>query len=137
MDDPPAEPNRRSARKPVLLSATLEVAGERVPVKLRNLSEEGALIEGSPLPAAGATTWFERGALRLIGKIVWVDGKYAGMLFARRLDAAEVLRYIATPKPQPDPVHWRPGLTNHNLTPAEQRMIEEWNRPGPAPRQRG
>ena len=137
MDDQPTEPNRRSVRKPVLLSAIVEVAGERVPVRLRNLSEEGALIEGARLPPAGTTTWFERGALRLIGKIVWADGNFAGILFARRLDAAEVLRYIATPKAQPDPVHWRPGLTNHNLTPAERRMVEEWNEVPPAPRQRG
>jgi len=134
MDDPPAEPNRRSPRKPVLLAATIEVAGAPVTVTLRNLSEEGALIEGSPLPPAGTTTWFERGVLRLVSEIVWADGNYAGIRFARRLDPAEVLRHIATPKAQPDCGHWRPALTRHDLSPAEQRIIEEWGREGPAPR---
>ena len=134
MDDPPAESNRRSARKPVLLAASIEVAGEAVPVKLRNLSEEGALLEGAPLPPSGTTVWFERGVLRLIGTIVWADGRYAGIRFARRLDAAEVLRHIATPKVQADQGHYRPAVTRHNLSPSEQRMIDEWNRPPPAPR---
>ena len=134
MDEPPAEPNPRSPRKPVLLAATIEVAGAPVAVTLRNLSEEGALIEGSPLPPVGTTTWFERGMLRLVSEIVWADGNYAGIRFARRLDPAEVLRHIATPKAQLDCGHWRPALTRHDLSPAEQRIIEEWGREGPAPR---
>jgi hypothetical protein len=134
MDDPPAEPNRRSPRKPVLLAATIEVAGAPIAVTLRNLSEEGALIEGATLPEPGAMAWFERGVLRVPSRIVWVDGSFAGIRFARRLEAAEVLRYIATPKAQHDAVHRRPALTRHDLSPSERRIIEEWGRDQPAPR---
>lgn len=134
MDEQAAPSNRRSTRKPVLLSATIEVAGEPVSVNLRNLSEEGALLEGAPLPAAGTTTWFERGALRISGQIIWAEGRFAGIRFARRLDPAEVLRHIATPKAQADPVHRRPALTNHNLSSAERRMIDEWTKPQPTRR---
>jgi hypothetical protein len=134
MDQQRAESNRRSARKPVLLAATIEVAGAPVAVTLRNLSEEGALIEGTPLPPVGTTTWFERGMLRLVSEIVWTAGNYAGIRFARRLDPAEVLRHIATPKAQPDWGHRRPALTRHDLSPTEQRIIEEWGRERPAPR---
>ena len=42
--------NRRSRRSPVLLAASIEVGGTSLKVKLRNLSEEGALIEGERLP---------------------------------------------------------------------------------------
>ena len=62
--------NRRSRRSPVLLAATVEVAGEEVPVKLRNLSEEGALIEGDRLPIEGTTTFFQRNDLRLQSRFV-------------------------------------------------------------------
>lgn len=134
MDDPPAQSNRQSPRKPVLLTAMVEVGGKPVPVTLRNLSEEGALLEGAPLPQAGATTWFERNGLRLMGKIVWADGNYAGIRFARRLDPTEVLRHIATPKAPADPGHWRPAVSRHDVSPAEQRMIDEWGGPQSMPR---
>ena len=46
MDESSMMQNRRSRRSPVLLAATVDVGGKPVAVKLRNLSEEGALIEG-------------------------------------------------------------------------------------------
>lgn len=126
MDDPPAKSNRRSARKPVLLTASVEVGGGPAPVKLRNLSEEGALIEGEQLPGAGVATWLKRGTLRIEGTIVWIEGNLAGLSFSRRLEAAEVLRHIPAPRAFPAPVHRRPGLTNHKLSAVEQRLLEVW-----------
>src|SRR4051812_26383784 len=83
--------NRRSRRSPVFLAATIEVAGAPQAVKLRNLSEEGALIEGEHLPLEGTTTFFQRNDLRLKSRVVWVLGHYAGVAFARPLKAEEVL----------------------------------------------
>src|SRR5437868_4387960 len=85
--------NRRSRRAPVLLAATLEVRGVPTPVKLRNLSAQGALIEGERLPVEGATTVFTRKELRLKCQVMWVEGGYAGIRFARALERDEVLRY--------------------------------------------
>jgi len=108
MEDGPSQ--RQSARKPVLLSATLEADGARTPVKLRNLSELGALIEGANLPGVGTRALFERGALRVGATIAWAEGGVAGIRFERLLDASEVLRHIAVPRARPDLDHRRPGF---------------------------
>src|SRR5690242_16393713 len=96
MEDGPSQ--RQSARKPVLLSATLEADGLRMPVRLRNLSEQGALVEGANLPGAGTRALFERGALRVGASIAWAGAGVAGVRFERLLDASEVLRHIAVPR---------------------------------------
>jgi len=119
--------NRRSRRSPVLLSATVEVAGEAVPVKLRNLSEEGALIEGGRLPVEGSDTFFERNDLRLKSRVVWVHGKYAGVAFDELLKAEQVLRNVSAPKRTAELTDFRrPGLACRPLSDYERRMLERW-----------
>lgn len=118
--------NRRSRRSPVLLAATIEVAGQDLPVKLRNLSEEGALIEGERLPLEGTTTFFQRNDLRLRGRVVWVHGKYAGVSFDQPLKTEQVLRNVPKPKPKADTDFRRPGLACRPLTDYERRMLERW-----------
>lgn len=120
--------DRRSRRSPVLLAATVEVAGRDVPVKLRNLSEEGALIEGERLPLEGSATFFERNDLRLRSRVVWVHGKYAGVSFDQRLKTEQVLRNVPKPKPKPkaEADFRRPGLACRPLTDYERRMLERW-----------
>lgn len=118
--------NRRSRRSPVLLAATIEVAGAPVPVKLRNLSEEGALIEADRLPLEGSTTFFQRNELRLKSRIVWVQGRFAGVAFDEQLKPEQVLRHVPTPKPKVNIGHRRPGLACRPLTDYERRMLEQW-----------
>jgi len=118
--------NRRSRRSPVLLAATVEVLGRPVPVKLRNLSEEGALVEGDRLPLEGSTTYFERNELRLKGRVVWVQGRYAGVAFNEALKPEQVLRNVPTPKPRPQVDFKRPGLACRPLSDYERRMVEQW-----------
>src|SRR5262249_13905682 len=90
MDQSSTTQNRRSRRSPVFLAASIEVAGVPQTVKLRNLSEEGALIEGERLPLEGTTTFFQRNDLRLKSRVIWVHGSFAGVAFARPLKAEEV-----------------------------------------------
>lgn len=118
--------NRRSRRAPVLLAAALEVAGRPVAVKLRNLSEEGALIEGDHLPVEGSSTFFHRNELRLPSRIVWVQGRYAGVAFDHPLKAEQVLRNIPKPKPPAQVDFKRPGLACRPLSDYERRMLERW-----------
>jgi hypothetical protein len=127
MDESSMMKNRRSRRSPVLLAATVEVAGTPVTVKLRNLSEEGALIEGEPLPFEGSSTFFERNDLRLKSRIIWVQGRYAGVAFEQPLKPEDVLRNIPAPK-RPTQLNdfRRPGLACRPLTEYERRMLERW-----------
>jgi len=118
--------NRGSRRSPVLLAASVEVAGAPVPVKLRNLSEMGALIEGDRLPAEGEATWFERNDLRVPSRVVWVHGRYAGVAFSEPLKSEQVLRNIPKPRQRLEPDFRRPALACRPLTSYERRMLETW-----------
>ena len=126
MDQSSFSQNRRSRRAPVFLAASVEVAGTPEPVKLRNLSEEGALIEGDRLPLEGTTTFFQRNELRLKSRVVWVQGRFAGVAFARPLKAEEVLRNVPKPRQQIQADFRRPGLACRPLTPEERQMVEKW-----------
>jgi hypothetical protein len=126
MDQSSTSQNRRSRRAPVFLAASVEVGGVPETVKLRNLSEEGALIEGERLPLEGTTTFFQRNDLRLKSRVVWVQGRFAGVAFARPLKAEEVLRNVPRPRQQVQADFRRPGLACRPLTPEERRMVEKW-----------
>ncbi|HEX4761221.1 MAG TPA: PilZ domain-containing protein [Sphingomicrobium sp.] len=126
MDQSNIPQNRRTRRSPVLLSASVEVAGVPEQVKLRNLSEEGALIEGERLPLEGAMTYFQRNDLRLKGRVVWVEGRFAGVAFNRPLKPEEVLRNVPKPKQRANADFRRPGLACRPLTDDERKMVERW-----------
>ena len=122
----PANLTPRSHRSPVLLTANVEADGVKYDVKLRNLSEEGALIEGEELPSEGAEAFFERNQLRLKSRVIWVQGRYAGVAFARALKPEEVLRNIPRPRQEAKQEFKRPGLACRPLTAYERRMLERW-----------
>jgi len=129
MDQSSLAQNRRSNRSPVLLSAKISAGGTEVPVVLRNLSTEGALIEGADLPVEGSSTVFRRNELTVQGKIVWVEGRYAGVAFDRPLEREELLRQVPRPRQRFEPQYRRPGLTSQPLSENDRRMVELWSTP--------
>jgi hypothetical protein len=131
MDQSSIAQNRRSNRSPVLLSAKLEVAGEQVAVVLRNLSSEGALIEGANLPRDGSTIVFRRNELCVSGRIVWVEDRFAGVAFDRKLEREELLREVPQPRQRFEPQFRRPGLACRPLSPADRKMLELWSTSAP------
>lgn len=128
MDESSLTQNRRSRRSPVLLTAMIDIGGVEVPVKLRNLSEQGALIEGDPLPPEGAETVFARNDMRLVSRVVWVEGKYAGVAFDQPLKRDEVLRQVPPRIARAEaPIEFRrPGFTCRPLSAYERRNLETW-----------
>ena len=126
MDESSISQNRRSTRSPVLLSAKIDVAGTEVSVILRNLSAEGALIEGGRLPIEGAATLFERKELRVTGRIAWVHGRFAGLAFDRKLEREEVLHHVPKPRQRIESQFRRPGLTCQPLSDHDRKMLELW-----------
>src|SRR3954447_11474854 len=131
MDQSMTSQNRRSRRSPVLLTASVDVDGTPMPVKLRNLSEDGALIEGDCLPPEGSITFFERDNLRLKSEVVWVEDRLAGVAFARPLKRSEVLRAVPQPRQWVRPEFRRPGLACRPLTVDERLMIQRLLLPPP------
>ncbi len=125
MDESSNSQNRKNRRSNVLMSASLELSGTSVPVKLRNLSAEGALVEGESLPVEGASVLFRKGDLSIPGRVAWVNGRQAGVNFARNLNPEQLLRHIPTPRPRVKPDFRRPGLKS-KLTEEDRCFGDTW-----------
>ena len=125
MDQSSASQNRKNRRSNVLMSASLELSGTSLPVKLRNLSAEGALVEGDKLPVEGASILFRKGDLSMVGTVAWVKGRQAGVSFAQKLDPEQLLRHVPAPRPRVTPTFRRPGLKR--FTDGDQGFGDAWH----------
>jgi hypothetical protein len=73
---------RSSPRSNVFLTAALAAEGASHPVRIRNLSINGALLlEGHDFPEEGKKAQLRRGSLCVQGEIAWHNGKYCGLRF--------------------------------------------------------
>ena len=73
--------DRASPRTNLLLAATVEAGGLTLPVRIRNLSETGALLEGAGLPDAGMPLVLKRGELQVCATVAWAAGGKRGVRF--------------------------------------------------------
>ncbi|NIJ20597.1 hypothetical protein FHS95_002289 [Sphingomonas naasensis] len=71
----------RMPRKNLMLAATIESAGSRAPVRIRNLSETGAMLDGAALPGAGAALVLLRADIQVAAKVVWREAGRCGICF--------------------------------------------------------
>lgn len=133
MDQSQPPQNRKTQRANVLMQASLELSGTSIPVKLRNLSSDGALIESDRLPVEGSSVIFKRGDLAVPGKIAWTKTTHAGVSFSRKLNPDQVMRNVPPPRPHVVPSFRRPGLRAQALTDQERRYGEMWLRAGAVP----
>ncbi|HVF36951.1 MAG TPA: PilZ domain-containing protein [Sphingomicrobium sp.] len=125
MDQSSNPQNRQSRRSNVLMSACLELSGTSLPVKLRNLSADGALVEADKLPIEGTSVVFKKGDLCIPARVAWCKTRHAGISFARKLEPEQVLRHVPVPRPRVKPDFRRPGL-KAALTEEERRFGEQW-----------
>jgi hypothetical protein len=88
---------RSNSRSNVFLAATLEAGSARVPVRIRNLAPNGALIEGTPLPPYGAKIRLIRADLAADGEIAWLSDTFAGVNFHETIDVARWARRPPNP----------------------------------------
>ena len=119
MDQSSNTQNRKSRRSNVLMAASLELSGTSLPVKLRNLSADGALVEGAQI-------LFRKGDLSVPGRVAWAKTRHAGISFAMKLSPELVLRHIPAPRPRVKPDFRRPGLKSSDLTEQERAFGERW-----------
>ncbi len=71
----------RQPRKNLMLAATIECGGTRAPVRIRNLSETGAMLDGATLPDPGATLVLLRAEIMVGATVVWRQGGRCGIHF--------------------------------------------------------
>lgn len=75
--DPRVEP-----RTNMFLGAVIREAGLSLPVKVRNMSVSGALVEGSALPGEGASVQLVRGSLAVSATVAWSSEGRCGLRFS-------------------------------------------------------
>lgn len=126
MDESSNTQNRRSRRSHVLMAASIEAAGVTLPVKLRNLSTEGALVEGDQLPSVGSEVLFRKNELHQSGHVAWITGRRAGIAFDAMLDPEAVMRHVPLPRPQAKLDFRRPRIKAGDLSPGERKIAEDW-----------
>lgn len=78
--------DRRTERTHLFLVAALSFARASTPVRVRNLSATGALVEGASLPPAGTAVFLRRGEREAAGTIIWLEPGKAGLRFAGLVD---------------------------------------------------
>lgn len=81
----PLPVDRRADRTQMFLVATLYFGGATTAVRVRNMSESGALVEGANLPSRGSPIIMRRGALEVEGRAVWSSTGKAGLTFDQPL----------------------------------------------------
>jgi len=78
----------------MFIAAVLRGSGGSCPVRIRNLSRSGALIEAPVLPPQGSAVELVRSDFRVTGEIVWRAGSRCGL----RLDSAIIVAdWMANP----------------------------------------
>ena len=79
---------RSDPRSSVFLTAVVYAGGSQMPVRIRNLSTHGALLEGNHLPTEGTIVQIKRGSLSAAGSIAWSADQHCGLRFAAVIDVA-------------------------------------------------
>jgi hypothetical protein len=93
----PQSDNRSQLRSNVFLAASLVAGAVPLPVRVRNLSGRGALVDGGSLPPAGARVRLLRGELSAEGQVAWSGQGHAGVRFAREIDVGEWVKRLGHP----------------------------------------
>jgi hypothetical protein len=124
---------RAAPRIRVLINAQLITTTDEQPVKLRDISAGGALVESRHPFAAGKDVILRRGSTEVFARIVWADGNRCGLQFEEPLSEAELLGFIHQPPKataaMPQPMPQRPSLASEPLTPEQWEAIQAWGRP--------
>lgn len=93
---------RQTQRVNTLFAADAQVGSSTWPVKVRNISQFGALLETSVKVDVGSSIVIKRGILRAAGEIVWRRQSAFGVRF---FEPADVEQWLGVPTRDVLPVH--------------------------------
>ena len=79
---------RREPRTNMLVMATLYAGTSSAPVKVRNMTPAGALIEGAIIPPPGTAVTLRRGSLAIAAEVMWCSEARAGLKFVANASVA-------------------------------------------------
>lgn len=130
---PSADDGRGEFRHPLIWSGQIHYDFESTPVRLRNISRNGAMIEcATPLPI-GAEPLLDLGeAGSIFARVSWSCGDQVGLAFQTEFDLAE----LAKSRPDLVPVNWdapnylknpEPGAAPPTGDPWQRLTVDELN----------
>lgn len=79
---PVAADMRGQPRSSMFLACVLRTASGQVPVRVRNMSPSGALVEAPMATAVGSSVQLIRGSLQVRATVAWVSDQRCGLHFA-------------------------------------------------------
>lgn len=85
---------RASGRSNVFLSATLHCGARSLPVRVRNISPSGVLVDGDDLPVPGVSVILRRGNLSVHGDIAWAASRARGIRFAAPIEVEDWVQRV-------------------------------------------
>jgi hypothetical protein len=125
--DVPTQGKRKAKRNRVLLAAKIRSASGEADVRLRDLSQKGALIEGQTLPPVASEIVFHRGSISVPARVAWVSANRAGLEFAYMIDESDVLVQLRrTTTDQNQPRFRRPRLFGEDMSAQERKLAQMW-----------
>lgn len=77
---------RRELRTNMFVMANLTFGGRMLPVRVRNMSRSGALVEGSVLPVKGVPCRLFRGDISIEAEVAWANSGKVGLKFRNYVD---------------------------------------------------
>lgn len=123
MDDEQAQGSQpaRPARTRVLQRGFLEVGNRVVPVQIRNISAQGAMVSGLGSCRSGEAVILRREKTSAAGSIAWTAADTVGIVFADPLNEAEWLPRLATADHEPE--HDGLGADGASSATADERTL--------------
>lgn len=127
LQDMPQTGQRTVKRARVLLAARMRVALGEIDVRLRDLSEKGALIECQEPVHVGDEVVFIRGDTVVPARVAWTAGSRVGLEFLRMIDESEVLVHVARKPVQQNQQRFRrPRVLTPDMSEQERKLARLW-----------
>jgi hypothetical protein len=127
-----SDQKRSNKRSLVLLAAKVKMTGGETEVRLRNLSQKGALLEADRPPAVGTEMVFERGDTKVKARVAWVADHRFGIEFLVPIEESEVLVHVGRGKTssthEPPATFRRTGFREQSLSMGERKLAADWVR---------
>lgn len=116
---------RSSPRHPMIWSGQILFQHDAIPVRLRNISANGAMVESSISCPVGGEVYLDLGdAGSLFATVSWTHGDQLGLIFAHPFDIAN----LANAKPTLTPQRWSKPAYLRNDQGDSSPWADRWGR---------
>ena len=118
---------RTAKRSRVLLTARLRTPLGDLEVRLRDLSQKGALIEVNDVLRVDDEVVFSRGDTEVPARVAWTGGNRVGLEFLREIEESEVLIHVTRrPTTQYQQRFRRPRILGEDMSDLERKLAQVW-----------